>query len=136
MTVYVERDESGRVKGVYANRQPDYAEEAIEDTHPDVRAYYAPPTDAELAARSRQQAAALAASGDAPGRLARASLLATRDELNVLRAWLTDLKAAVAAATSLADLQARVAELDHLPQRTVAQVKAGLAGAIDSANAD
>lgn len=38
------------------------------------------------------------------------------DETNRIRQWITDFKAAVAAATSLADLKTRIAALNDLPQ--------------------
>lgn len=46
-----------------------------------------------------------------------------KDELNILRGWLVDYKAEVAAATSLPDLQSRVAALPDLADRTLLQVK-------------
>lgn len=36
---FVERDQSGAIKGVYANAQPGYAKEWLSDDHPDVLAY-------------------------------------------------------------------------------------------------
>lgn len=45
------------------------------------------------------------------------------DEINALRQWDMDFKAAVAASTSLANLQSRVAALPNLPQRTIEQLK-------------
>lgn len=45
-------------------------------------------------------------------------------ELNIVRNWTVDFKAEVASATSLGDLQSRVAGLPDLPDRTVAQFKA------------
>jgi len=41
--MFVERELSGVVKGVYRQRQPGYAEEELPDTHPDVLAFLAPP---------------------------------------------------------------------------------------------
>lgn len=59
------------------------------------------------------------------GRVLRAivALLVDGDnaELNDLRGWLTDFKAATAAATSLADFKVRVAALPNLPDLTMAQ---------------
>jgi hypothetical protein len=60
--------------------------------------------------------------GSASARLARAIIVGTVTELNDLRAWITSFKAAVAAASSLANLQTRVAALANTPQRTKAQV--------------
>lgn len=39
---YVERDpKTGKVKGVYEQRQPGYAEELLKPSHPEVKAYLA-----------------------------------------------------------------------------------------------
>lgn len=38
---YVSRDESGKINGVYANLQPDYAEEFLPDDDPEVVAFIA-----------------------------------------------------------------------------------------------
>lgn len=43
MIFFCERDGGGKIKGLYANRQPGYAEEAIDDGHPDVAAFRNPP---------------------------------------------------------------------------------------------
>lgn len=53
------------------------------------------------------------------------------DEINALRDWITSLKAAVASATTLADLKNRVAALDDLPDRTLAQAKAAFINKIN-----
>ncbi len=45
------------------------------------------------------------------------------DEINTLREWIMAFKAATAAATSLVNLQTRVAALPDLPDRTLAQAK-------------
>jgi hypothetical protein len=66
----------------------------------------------------------------------RAIVLVAIDEINLLREWITSFKAAVAAATSLANLQTRVAALPDLPDRTPAQAKAAVTNKIDSGNAD
>lgn len=42
-TVFVERDGSGSINGVYANLQPGRAEEEIAADHPSVLAYLNPP---------------------------------------------------------------------------------------------
>lgn len=60
---------------------------------------------------------------DANSRAYRAVASIMVDEINALRDWVTSFKAAVAAATSLADLKTRVAALNDLPDRTLAQAK-------------
>jgi hypothetical protein len=49
-----------------------------------------------------------------------------KDELNILRGWIADYKTEVAAATSLGDLQTRVAGLPDLPDRTLVQLKTAI----------
>lgn len=39
---FVERDQAGKVKGLYANRQPGYAEEELADNHPEVIEFRTP----------------------------------------------------------------------------------------------
>ncbi len=88
-----------------------------------------------LAAR-RVATAALATAPDAAAQLVRAELLVTMDELNTLRQWVTTFKAAVAAASTLADLKTRVAALANLPDRTAAQIKPALVARISTPDAD
>lgn len=136
MTVYVERDSGGAIKGVYQNPQPGYAEEAIDDQHPDVLAYLAPPSDAELTAATRLAATGYSTRRDGLIQLIRAVLLLTMDELNVLRARLRAQDNAIAAATSLADLKTRWAALNPVPDRTAAQIKPALLNRINTPDAD
>lgn len=51
----------------------------------------------------------------------KAIALTLLDEINLLREWIASFKAAVAASTSLANLQTRVAALPDMPDRTVQQ---------------
>lgn len=51
----------------------------------------------------------------------KAILLTLLDELNNLREWITDFKAAIAASTSMADMKTRIAALSNTPDRTVPQ---------------
>ena len=60
----------------------------------------------------------------------------TRDEINILRAWITDFKADVAAATNLTDLKTRVAANSDLPDRTLTQLKTSIKSRIDSGQVD
>lgn len=53
------------------------------------------------------------------------------NEINSLREWIVSFKAAAAAATSLADLQTRVATLPDMPDRTLAQAKAAYKSLLD-----
>jgi hypothetical protein len=59
-----------------------------------------------------------------------------KDEINILRQWLTDFKADVAASVSLADLKARVALLSDLPDRNLTQLKNQIKARIDSGDVD
>ncbi len=54
------------------------------------------------------------------------------DEINTLREWIVSFQAAVAAASSLANLQTRVAALPNLPDRTLAQAKAAFINKVNS----
>ncbi len=60
------------------------------------------------------------------GQILRAEALVLIDEINALREWITTFKAATAAATSLANLQTRVAALASMPDRTAAQAKTAI----------
>lgn len=71
-----------------------------------------------------------------PQKLARAIALVALDEVNVIRSWLADFKTQVAASTSLANLQSRVASLPNTPQRTKAQLLTAVANRIDDGSAD
>ncbi|NIT58334.1 MAG: hypothetical protein GWN00_19535 [Aliifodinibius sp.] len=50
----------------------------------------------------------------------------TMNEINTIRQWLMSFKAEVAAATSFADLQSRIASLIDLPDRTLQQIRTQL----------
>ncbi len=54
------------------------------------------------------------------------------DEINILREWIVSFQAAVAAATSLANLQTRVAALPNLPDRTLAQARSAFIARVNS----
>lgn len=55
MTVYVERNESGGIKGVYQNPQEGYAEEAVDDTDAEVVAFREAPAVAVELERTKQR---------------------------------------------------------------------------------
>lgn len=84
----------------------------------------------------RALAVFLATDKAAPNKLLRAALLVAMDEVNALRQWITAFKAAVAASTSLANLQTRVAALANTLDRTAAQIKPALASRISTPDAD
>jgi hypothetical protein len=58
------------------------------------------------------------------------------DEENLIRQWLMSFKAEVAAATTLADLKARVATLPNMPDRTMAQAKNAMKAKVNSGDVD
>lgn len=62
----------------------------------------------------------------------RSLALLTMDELNILRLWITDFKAAVAASSSLVDLKTRVAALSNTGQRTKTQLYNALKNRVTS----
>jgi hypothetical protein len=70
------------------------------------------------------------------GKILRAVVLVTLDEVNTLRQWLASFKAEVAASTSLADLKTRVAGLPNTPDRTGAQARTAIRNRIDNGSAD
>jgi hypothetical protein len=74
---------------------------------------------------------------DAPdGKILKAVVLLLIDELNDLRTWVRDFKTQTAAATSLANLQSRVASLPTLNDRTSAQARTAIRAKIDAGAAD
>ena len=70
------------------------------------------------------------------GKVLRAVAKLVVDEINILREWEVSLQAAVAAATSLADLKTRVAALPTLADRTLAQAKTAIVAALAAAGVD
>lgn len=70
------------------------------------------------------------------GKVLRAMAAVLVDEINSLRQWLVSFKAEVAAATSLANLQTRVAALPNMPDRTLAQAKTAITNKLNSGAAD
>ncbi len=71
-------------------------------------------------------------SPDQDARAYRAVVALAIDEINTLRQWIVAFKAATAAATSLANLQTRVAALPDLPDRTLAQAKTAFINKVNS----
>ncbi len=69
---------------------------------------------------------------DANARAYRAVAALAIDEINTLREWIVSFQVAVAASTSLANLQTRVAALPNLPDRTLAQAKAAFINKVNS----
>lgn len=101
-----------------------------------------PPTQADLDAQvnpspaqvrdgQKESARALFDKPTAVSALHRAELKLILTEINTLRSWVVSLKAAVVAATTLADMKIRVAALPDMPDRTAAQVKAALMAEVD-----
>jgi len=85
----------------------------------------------------RQQArAAIAAATDSDTEVKRAMAAVLIDEINALREWVEAFKAAVAAATTLADLKTRVAALPAMPDRTLQQAVTAIQNKITSGSAD
>lgn len=62
--------------------------------------------------------------------------LVSLDEINNLRQWIESFKTAVAASTSLGNLQTRVAALSAMPDRTKAQIIPAAKNKISSGGAD
>lgn len=114
--------------------QPTPAELGTAEASAGFQAYIAP---SAIAQRFRVLAASgLDADATPPYKILRGTAAVLVDEINLLREWIVAFKAATAAATSLANLQTRVAALPDLPDRTVAQAKTAIqnkitAGAVD-----
>lgn len=105
------------------------------------------PTLGEILAQEAAAEAALAARPKAVAKTAFADLspsqetfaivdrgiaLVAMDEVNLLRAWITSFKAAVAGAGTLAALKTAVAALDNLPQRQPTDIKPAIRNKIDA----
>lgn len=88
-----------------------------------------------LMARASAQAAIDARTDDLL-KLLRAEAAVLVDEINALRQWVTSFKAAVAASSTLADMKTRVAALNNLPDRTLAQAKTAIKAAIAAGTVD
>lgn len=69
---------------------------------------------------------------DGDMRSARAIVKLTVDELNILRSWLVDFKAAVASSNNLSQLQTEVAALPNTLDRTYAQARSAIDIIIDA----
>ena len=61
--MFIERDEQGKIKGVYRAKQDGYAEEELADDHPEVVAYLNPAPKVPQVVTMRQARLALHASG-------------------------------------------------------------------------
>lgn len=95
------------------------------------------PTPTEKLAFERSQAVGIIqADPQAFSKAQRAAALVTMEELNLLRQWIEAFKAAVAAATTLADLKSRVAALSAMPDRTATQIKGAIQNKINAGAAD
>lgn len=137
MKVYVERV-NGQIVGKYALRQPGYAEEEVDDTHPDVVKFintYTPGTS-ESNLANREVAKLSFDSVHGGGKEVRAIFDVLLGEFNILRNWLMSFKSVVAAANSLAELKTAVANLPNLPDRTLGQARNAYRNSIDSGNVD
>lgn len=110
------------------------------------------PTDAELQAaydevlpinaaltNTRQREDAVDSINISPqsiGKVLRAEAAVLVDELNSLRQWIESFKSEVAATSSLANFQTRVAGLPNMPDRTLAQAKTAIINKINSGVVD
>jgi hypothetical protein len=75
---------------------------------------------------------------DALGKLLRAQSDVIKDEINLLRDWITSFKAAVAAptTTTLATLKTAVAALPNTPDRDLGQLRTAIRARLDSGSVD
>lgn len=91
--------------------------------------------DALLTLR-REAKEMLDAQADRHAALMRALAMTTLSEVNILRDWITQFKAATAAATTLANLQTRVAALPAVPTRTSQQLRDAIKKQVTDGNVD
>ena len=91
---------------------------------------------AALVASQRAQAAADVSTANDLGKLIRASDDVILNEFNTILTWINSFMAAVNAATSLADLKTRVAQITVPANVTLAQAKTAIINDINSGNAD
>ncbi len=134
MSYFVTLENNVVVGGLFlAQQNPEQVE--LGDNDPRVLAFKA--TLAKFSAsvaetHARTAAKAMLGSFSAPAAKAlRGMGVVQVDEINLLRDWIMDFKAAVAAATTLADLKTRVANLANLPDRTITQYKSAVLSQID-----
>ena len=115
------------------NRTPYSAEEL--DAQAVIDAAEQAQRQADAAAADAAQAAALLALEselDNAERITKGLALTILDELNRLSTRIRAFDAAMAAATSLANLQTRTAELSAIPDRTAAQLKAAVKAKVEA----
>jgi hypothetical protein len=118
MTVYVQRDGTSAIIGVYANPQPGVAEEPIDDTSASVVAFFASITPVTAPTTAQQRTATQSifqTSNHEIGRALRAVGAVVLARVNATDLSLANLFAAIAAATSLADLKSRAAAISVPP---------------------
>lgn len=123
--------EEGRTRTVIAGYYVDWTG-SVEPTEAEVLAVVSPDPTALLHANAKS----LFLQTDPEGLSKRIVASILIDEINSLRAWITAFKAATAAATSLADFKTRVAALDAMPARTMAQAKTAYNNRADDGTVD
>lgn len=95
-------------------------------------------TDMATALLNRQRLEAKEAidSSDHNAKLLRAIIIVLLDENNSLRSWIRAFKTETAAATNLANFQARVAGLPNVPDRTLTQARNAVKSKIAAGDVD
>jgi hypothetical protein len=88
--------------------------------------------DAAKLAKLRSAAKQFHLALDAENRALRATVKILVDELNILRQWMTDMKAATASSTNYATLKSGIAALSSTPQRTYLQARTAIETLIDA----
>lgn len=125
--------EEGRTRSTIAGWCVEWS--VTEPTQAEVEAI-ATPTAAQLTQIERDVAKALflLTNGEGISKRVVASILL--DEINSLRQWITDFKAAVAGAATLAALKTAVAALPNMPARTMGQAKTAYNNRADDGTVD
>ncbi len=138
--LYVPSD-TQHIKASHWERQGDACVQVVDATYSqeELAAQAAQAAEDEAARQAAESAAAAAAVAamqaweqdlDQYETRQRAIVAVMVEEVNHLRGWIEAFKAAVAEATSLADLKTRTAALAAMPDRTGAQAKAAIAAKV------
>lgn len=123
--------EPGRTRTVIAGWVVDWTG-AVEPTEAEVLAVVSP--DPTVLLHTNAKSLFLQTDPEGLSKRIIASILI--DEINLVRKWTRDLKAAVAASTSLADMKTKVAALDTLANRDMDQAKTAYNNRADDGTVD
>lgn len=129
-------DRSWRLYGEFGNESIEYWNPALgtQPTQAQLDAVTQTQVDAAKLTKLRTAAKQIHLANEAENRALRATVKVLVDELNILRQWMTDMKAATAASTNYASLKSGIGALSNTPQRTYAQARTAIETIIDGEN--